>query len=86
MEIEGRSALVGRIGIPRTDAGDQRPIPPDNGLQPVCGQPDKYLRPKEDRTPVQRRKDILKNGRLFFVIGHSSSPRTNDPRQMTNDR
>lgn len=78
MEIEARSALIARIGIPRPDAGYQRSLPFDNGIQPECGQPEQFLRPKEDGATVQHRKDVLKNGRLFFVIGHSSLSSTND--------
>src|SRR5215813_6614339 len=70
MEIVAGPPLVGRPGIPRSDAGDQRPLPSDNGLQPICGQPEQYLRSEEDRAPVQRRKDILVvAGGWWLVVG-----------------
>src|SRR5262249_51120820 len=59
MEIAGGHPLVARDGIPRPDAGDQRPVPFDYGLQPPDRRPGQYSSRKEDSAPIQRRKDVL---------------------------
>src|SRR6266498_941993 len=62
METARGHPRVGRAGIPRPAAGDQCSLPVDNGLQPQARRPGRCYPRTEDRDPVQRRKDVLKNG------------------------